>query len=412
MEKTTQKHWRALQIRLFRMVSIGTVTDWVSRGYDILGSAMLVVNLTVSFLLTFEPVKAEYGAAMNSIESVTVAFFAVDYVLRLMTANCLYPGSGPVKSRLHYMISASGVIDLLSFLPFYLPFFFPAGATAFRMFRVARILRLFRINYYYDSMNVIAEVLLRKKQQLLSSVFIIFVLMLGSSLCMYSVEHPVQPEVFRNAFSGIWWSASTLLTVGYGDIYPITTAGKILSMLITFLGVGMVAIPTGIISAGFVEQYQRLQRLTDYGMELNIRFIEIKISRNDHWAGEQIRNLGLPHGMIVAVIIRGRDTVIPDGKVELRPGDRVIIGAESIRSDHAVELKEVELRKGHPWNGHHISELDISRQSFVVMVKRRGKGIIPKPGTLLCEGDRVILYTRKEEMMDEEDEMVSDPILP
>ena len=122
------------------------------------------------------------------------------------------------------------------------------------MLRIIRIFRLFRINSYYDSLNVIGEVIAGKKQQLMSSVFIILMLMLGSSLCMYSLEHEAQPEVFQNAFSGIWWAASTLLTVGYGDIYPVTTLGKMFGIFITFLGVGMVAIPTGIISAGFVDQ--------------------------------------------------------------------------------------------------------------------------------------------------------------
>ena len=160
-----------------------------------------------------------------------------------------------------YVFSFSGIVDLLSFLPYYLPVFFPSGAVAFRMFRVVRIFRLFRINAYYDSLNVITQVLASKAQQLLSSVFIILVLMIASSLCMYSLEHDAQPEVFSNAFSGIWWSVSTLLTVGYGDIYPITTMGKIFSIFITFLGVGMVAIPTGIISAGFVDQYSRIKRI-------------------------------------------------------------------------------------------------------------------------------------------------------
>ena len=101
----------------------------------------------------------------------------------------------------------------------FLPVFFPAGAAVFKMFRVARIMRLFRINAYYDSLNAITDVITSKKQQLLSSVFVIFVLMLASSMCMYSLENKAQPEVFSNAFSGIWWSASTLLTVGYGSEY-------------------------------------------------------------------------------------------------------------------------------------------------------------------------------------------------
>ena len=169
-------------------------------------------------------------------------------------------------------------MDLLSFLPYYMPFFFPSGAVAFRMFRVVRIFRLFRINAYYDSLNVITQVLTSKAQQLLSSVFIILVLMTASSLCMYSLEHDAQPDVFSNAFSGIWWAVSTLLTVGYGDIYPITTLGKIFGILITFLGVGMVAIPTGIISAGFVDQYSRLKRISEYGTEADIHFIRIHLT--------------------------------------------------------------------------------------------------------------------------------------
>ncbi|MFR2510874.1 MAG: ion transporter [Lachnospira eligens] len=87
------------------------------------------------------------------------------------------------------------------------------------MFRVIRILRIFRVNSYYDALNVITEVIRRKRDQILSSVFIIVMLIIASSLCMYSLEHEAQPEVFKNAFSGIWWSVSTLLTVGYGDIY-------------------------------------------------------------------------------------------------------------------------------------------------------------------------------------------------
>ena len=113
------------------------------------------------------------------------------------------------------------------------------------------------MNARYDSFNVITTVLYEKRNQIISSVFIVVILMLASSLCMYSVEHDAQPEVFRNAFSGVWWSMSTLLTVGYGDIYPITTLGRLMAICIAYLGVGVVAIPTGIISAGFVEQYQR-----------------------------------------------------------------------------------------------------------------------------------------------------------
>ena len=237
--------------RVFKMVSVGVVDDPISQSYDVISTMLLVINLIGAFAGTFDAIANRYGSLLNTIEAVTVAFFAIDYVLRMYTAPCLYPDSGN-WAYLKYAVSAAGVIDLFSFLPYYLPMFFPAGAAAFRLFRVARILRLFRINAYYDSLNVITDVIANKSQQLLSSVFILGVMMMSSSLAMYSIEHTAQPDIFKNAFSGLWWAVSTLLTVGYGDIYPVTPLGKAFGIVITFLGVGMVAIPTGIISAGFV----------------------------------------------------------------------------------------------------------------------------------------------------------------
>ena len=196
--------WLALRPKLFRMVSVGVVDERVNQAYDVISTLALILNLTVSILNTFDNLREKYGAFFLAVEAITVLFFAVDYVLRLLTAPELYPNVSEKKAVVQYILSFAGIIDLLSFLPYYLPVFFPAGAATFRLFRLVRILRLFRINAYYDSLNVITEVLSRKRQQLLSSVFIIMVLMLASSLCMYSVEHEAQPEVFSNAFSGIW----------------------------------------------------------------------------------------------------------------------------------------------------------------------------------------------------------------
>ena len=210
----------ALKKRTFQVIEVGYMEDEMSRLYDIINVLAIVVNLLASVLMTFAGVRERFEGALLLVESVTVLFFAADYVLRVFTAEYKYPDRKPGRAALSYMVSFAGIVDLLSFLPYYLPIFFPAGAVAFRMFRIIRIFRLFRINAYYDSLNVITEVIVAKKQQLLSSVFIIMVLMLASSLAMYSLENPAQPEVFSNAFSGIWWAASTLLTVGYGDIYP------------------------------------------------------------------------------------------------------------------------------------------------------------------------------------------------
>lgn len=399
--KNNSLNWPLVQDRLFHMVSVGIVDEPVNQAYDILSTSALIINLIASILYTFSSINRRYGVILQRIEAVTVFFFAIDYVLRLLTARCLYPGEGSRRAVLKYMLSAAGVIDLLSFLPYYLPFFFPAGAAAFRMFRVARILRLFRINAYYDSLNVITEVLSSKKQQLMSSVFIILILMVASSLCMYSLEHEAQPTVFSNAFSGIWWSVSTLLTVGYGDIYPVTTLGKVFGIIISFLGVGVVAIPTGIISAGFVEQYSRLKRLGDYASEEDIQFIRVQLGGRDHWAGKAIKSLNLPHSSIVAAIQRDSKTIIPRGDVTVQAGDVLIIGAESLKDDKPMNLKEIVLRKQHTWNGMRIQDLDISRQAFIVLIKRQGKSLLPRGDLVLREGDTVILYSKANSLLDD-----------
>ncbi len=384
------------QHRLFKMVSVGVVDDPVNRAYDILSTAALIANLTAAVLNTFENLRMQYGGLFLAIETVTVFFFAVDYVLRIMTAGALYPDRSQGQAIFSYVTSAAGLIDMMSFLPYALPFFFPAGMAAFRMFRVIRILRLFRINAYYDSLNVITEVISSKKQQLLSSVFIILTLMLASSLCMYSLEHDAQPDVFVNAFSGIWWSVSTLLTVGYGDIYPVTTMGKIFSIIITFLGVGMVAIPTGIISAGFVEQYTRLQKLGDYAAAEDLRFIHVKLQRRDKWNGKTINDLGLPRESILAAVQRGPEMIVPHGDTILQPGDLLVIGARPRAGDRLLKVTELVLNKHNRWNGRRIGDLNISRQTYVIMIKRGRETIIPKGDTVLLEGDRVYLFDRSQ----------------
>jgi voltage-gated potassium channel len=385
-------NWRKVRARLFKMVSVGVIDDPINQGYDVISTGALIINLAVSVMATFDNLNAMYGIFFVMAEQLTVLFFGIDYVLRVITAPELYPGKERAASVAKYCFSAAGVIDLLSFLPYYLPVFFPAGIAAFKMFRVVRILRLFRINAYYDSLNVITEVLNSKKQQLLSSVFIIATLMLGSSLCMYSLEHEAQPEVFANAFSGIWWSASTLLTVGYGDIYPVTPLGKFFSICITFLGVGMVAIPTGIISAGFVEQYTQFKQMGESGKERQIQLLDFILLPEDSWTGKTIRDLDMPANTLIAAIRRGNDTIVPRGDVVLLAGDKIVIGAVPIRGSKSLELKEMNIGTKHSWNGFAIRELDISRREFIVLVKRGDNMIVPRGSLILREGDLVYLY--------------------
>lgn len=380
--------------RVFDIIQVGNAEDVPSRLFDLAFIVMVLTNLFIALFETFDT-SEPYLDILNLIEFITVICFAIEYVLRVWTAEYLYPALNRKKAVMYYVLSFSGVVDLFSFFPYFLPMFFPTGVVAFRMFRVIRIFRLFRVNAYYDALNVISDVIRSKKDQLLSSIFIILVMMMGASLCMYSLEHEVQPDVFQNAFSGFWWAVSTLLTVGYGDIYPITIAGRIFGIVITFLGVGMVAIPTGILSAGFVEQYTRLKSFNDYSLEADIRFVRLEVIKNHPWLGKEVKDLPLPPGLILAVIQRKGDVVVPRGDTIIELGDHIVLGAEGYQDDIGIALKEVVLRKRHPWAGQMIKDLDISRQTLIIMVRRGDKVLIPNGKLVLMPDDTVLLYSKR-----------------
>lgn len=380
--------------RVFDIIQIGNTGDLPSKAFDLLFIVTVLTNVIIAIAETFD-LSAQSMATLETIEFMTVVCFAVEYTLRVWTSEYLFPHVTKQKALIYYVTSFSGIIDLMSFLPYLLPFFFPTGVVVFRMFRVIRILRLFRVNAYYDALNVIGDVVKSKRDQLLSSIFIILILMIGASLIMYDLEHAVQPEVFQNAFSGFWWAVSTLLTVGYGDIYPVTIAGRIFGIIITFLGVGMVAIPTGILSAGFVEQYTRLKSFNDYSMEADIRFVRLEVGDEHPWLDLKVKDIPLPPGLILAIIQRKGEVVVPRGNTIIHHGDHIVLGAEGYQDDVGITLKELILKERHPWTGQRIRDLDISRQTLIVMVRREGKVHIPNGNMRLMGGDTVLLYTKR-----------------
>ena len=238
--------------RIFEIIQIGHQEDAPSRIFDYFIVTAILCNIAVLFLETFDGLNA-FRSLFERIEDVTVLIFCVEYALRIWTADLLYPEETRPRAVLRFLFSFDGIVDLLTILPF----FFLSGFGAFRILRAARILHLFRINTQYDSFQVISTVVKEKKNAILYSVFIILVLVLAASLCMYSAEHAAQPEVFQNALSGIWWSVSTVFTVGYGDIYPTSVFGRIVTMVSSFIGIAVVALPAGIITAAYTHEIQR-----------------------------------------------------------------------------------------------------------------------------------------------------------
>lgn len=177
--------------------------------------------------------------------------FTIEYLLRIWTADLLFSESK--RPRLKYIFSFMAIIDLLAILPFYLPFISAdlRFLRMMRLFRLFRLLRVFKLGRYFEALQIIVKVIKTSGPQLVMSVVICFFVMLFSAIIMYTVENPVQPEQFPNVISSLWWAICTLTTVGYGDVYPITHVGRFFASLISLVGIGIIAIPTGIIAAGF-----------------------------------------------------------------------------------------------------------------------------------------------------------------
>ncbi len=310
--------------RIFDIIQIGNKEDIPSRSFDIFISAIISLNILVMFLETFSELSGIFHI-LKAIEYTTIIIFCIEYILRIWTSDLLYPGCGRLRAVLRFLVSFDGIVDLLTIMPF----FFLDGFVIFRMLRIVRIFHLFRINSQYDSFNLIKDVLKEKRKQLFSSLFLIVILMLAASLAMYGAEHDAQPDAFDNAFAGIWWSVSTVLTVGYGDIYPITIMGKIIAIIIAFLGVCAVAVPTGIISAGFVEKFR-----TSEHSELRFHDVrevgEILCNEESGLVGMTPDEISEKLGIRVYLIIRGELTVIPNDRIRIKNGDILVVNTDKL----------------------------------------------------------------------------------
>ncbi|MCR5641326.1 MAG: ion transporter [Lachnospiraceae bacterium] len=385
---------KTLRARVFRIIQIGSRDDHISVAFDYVLVATIVLNLSILFASTFSEM-APYMPLLRRIEWVTVVLFIIEYLLRIWTADYLYPKDNKGEAVLHYILSFDGLVSLLSILPYFL-LMLPAGMVAFRMLRVLRVFHLFRINAQYDAFHVVLDVIRGKVQQIISSMALILIMMLASSILMYSVEHNAQPEVFRNAFSGIWWSVSALLTVGYGDIYPVTVLGQILAIILSFLGVGLVAIPTGIISAGFVEQYTRVKSMSESAEGNELRFIMITMEAGHPWIGQQIAAIGLPPEIMIATIIRGEDEVVlAQGDETVQLGDRLVLGAIEYLEHSDVKVREFVIPEGHIWSGRRVGGLELSKDTTVVSIVRDKKAMTPKKDTIILQGDLVTVCEKQ-----------------
>ncbi len=210
---------------------------------------LIICNIAAIQLETVPRLYEHYQSFFDNFEIFSVVIFSIEYVLRIWTATEMLRYKNPIKGRLRYVLSRSGSIDLFSILPLYLNFL-PIDLRWLRIFRLFRLLRMLKIARYLSALNLIFAVIKDRREQLMVVIMFIFFLLVIIATIMFYVEGPAQPDVFSSIPATMWWGIATLTTVGYGDMVPITPLGKILAGIIAIIGVGMYALPAGILSAG------------------------------------------------------------------------------------------------------------------------------------------------------------------
>ena len=243
-----------LKERVYQIIAKATENDLASIFFDYFIVILILSNVLAIILESYQSLYNRYFFQFRIFEVFSVLVFTVEYVLRIWTADIKYDSKSRFGSIYRFIISPIALVDLFAILPFYLPFILPFDLRFLRLPRIIRFSRLFKLNRYSNSLKLVGEVLMKKKSELFVTIFVTLILILIASTLMYYIENNAQPKAFPNIVESMWWATSTLTTVGYGDVYPVTSMGRFLSGIIAFLGIGLVALPTGILSSGFMEE--------------------------------------------------------------------------------------------------------------------------------------------------------------
>ncbi len=247
--------------KVYEILKVSDKKGSLSWKFDVFLIVIILLNVVALIMETVENIYRQYALVFTVFNWFSIIFFTIEYVLRVWSITENPHFKHPVTGRLKFMAMPLAIVDLLAFLPFYLPFL-GFDLRFVRIFRIFRLLRIFRVAKYIKAIDAIRHVVRNKREELLISLMFVCFLLIISSCLMYYVEHDAQPQAFSSIPATMWWSIATLTTVGYGDVYPVTPLGKFLGSMIAVLGVGLFALPTGILASGFSEEITKKKSKT------------------------------------------------------------------------------------------------------------------------------------------------------
>lgn len=264
----TESAFLTLRRRVYNHLHDPNYESRLSQFINYLLVLLIVTNVLAVLLESIDSIYSQYHLYFDGFEKISIVIFTVEYILRIWCVAEEYPQLAAWKARLKWVSSGGAIIDLLAILPAYLNFFVHIDL---RFLRILRLLRLLKLTRYFVSLQILLAVIEREKGSFQAVVFILMIMIVMAAGGIYVVENKAQPEVFSSIPQSMWWAVVTLTTVGYGDVTPVTNIGRLLGAVITILGVGLAALPAGILATGLANELNlRNQRLEQEFRELLI----------------------------------------------------------------------------------------------------------------------------------------------
>lgn len=288
---------KSLRKRIWEILEKGNSNDKVSFYTDIFLIALIVFNIIAVLLETVDSIYSNYALEFLIFERFSTVVFLIEYILRIWVCVEEKVKNNKLITRLKYASTWPAIIDLLAVLSGLLPMIFEVDL---RILRALRMLRLLKFSRYFKVMNLLLGVLKEEKQSFLAAMFLLTIAMLIASTGIYIFEKDAQPDKFSSIPEAMWWAIATLTTIGYGDVTPVTGMGKFFGAIIAIIGIGVVALPSGILASGFTDQLKRRQAqyenelskaLQDGVISSSERNKLTKIARDMNLSEEQIKTM-------------------------------------------------------------------------------------------------------------------------
>lgn len=262
--------WRR---RVYEVLEGTRVDNPAGRALDAALIGLIILSVAAAVLETVESIAAEYEALLVGAEAVGGVVFTIESLLRIWVSpeDRRNRFTHPIRGRLRYVLTPLGLVDLVAALPFWLAVLTPFTIADLWLFRVVRVLKLLR---FTGAFEIFATVLRNERRPLLSGLTIGGVLLVVLSSLMYLVERDVQPDKFGSVPDSMWWGIVTLATVGYGDVVPVTPLGRVIGSFTVIMGLGLFALPAGVIASGFIEETRRRNFVVTWNLVASVPFFE------------------------------------------------------------------------------------------------------------------------------------------